>query len=233
MLGAMRAIALLKPAVRVLCVICSCENMPSGRAYKPGDVLTAMSGKTIEVLNTDAEGRLVLADGLHYAQDARRDAADQRGHADRSNWDCARPAQRRAVHERRRDRAALLRCLSDRRREVLADALHRRLPRPDQELDCGHHEHRRIALWRRDRRRDVPERVRRRYALDSSRHRREPHGWTSRSRGSPRAPAASACAASRSGRAATQSKFLAPTLLTGLLDCAERSHPLLRGKERS
>ena len=68
MLGAMRAIALLKPAVRVLCVICSCENMPSGRSYKPGDVLTAMSGKTIEVLNTDAEGRLVLADGLHYAQ---------------------------------------------------------------------------------------------------------------------------------------------------------------------
>ena len=68
MLGAMRAIALLKPAVRVISVICSCENMPSGRAYKPGDVLTAMSGKTIEVLNTDAEGRLVLADGLHYAQ---------------------------------------------------------------------------------------------------------------------------------------------------------------------
>ena len=68
MLGAMRAIALLRPAVRVLCVVCSCENMLSGRAYKPGDVLTAMSGKTIEVLNTDAEGRLVLADGLHYAQ---------------------------------------------------------------------------------------------------------------------------------------------------------------------
>src|SRR5579875_2202430 len=68
MLGAMRAVALLRPAVRVVCVICSCENMPSGRAYKPGDVLTAMSGKTIEVLNTDAEGRLVLADGLHYAQ---------------------------------------------------------------------------------------------------------------------------------------------------------------------
>ena len=68
MLGAMRAIAILKPSVRVVCIICSCENMPSGRAYKPGDVLTAMSGKTIEVLNTDAEGRLVLADGLHYAQ---------------------------------------------------------------------------------------------------------------------------------------------------------------------
>ncbi len=68
MLGAMRAIAQLKPKVRVLSVICSAENMPSGRAYRPGDVLTAMSGKTIEVINTDAEGRLVLADGLHYAK---------------------------------------------------------------------------------------------------------------------------------------------------------------------
>ena len=68
MLGAMRAIALVKPKVRVLSVICSAENMPGGRAYRPGDVLTAMSGKTIEVINTDAEGRLVLADGLHYAQ---------------------------------------------------------------------------------------------------------------------------------------------------------------------
>ncbi|HEY4358624.1 MAG TPA: leucyl aminopeptidase [Acidobacteriaceae bacterium] len=68
MIGAMRAIALLKPSVRVVCVCCSCENMPDGKAFKPGDVLTAMSGKTIEILNTDAEGRLVLADGLHYAQ---------------------------------------------------------------------------------------------------------------------------------------------------------------------
>ena len=68
MIGAMRAIAQLKPAVRVLAVICSCENMPDGRAFKPGDVLTAMSGKTIEIINTDAEGRLVLADGLFYAK---------------------------------------------------------------------------------------------------------------------------------------------------------------------
>ena len=68
MIGAMQAIAALKPAVEVIGVICSAENMPSGTAYKPGDVLTAMSGKTIEVMNTDAEGRLVLADGLHYAK---------------------------------------------------------------------------------------------------------------------------------------------------------------------
>jgi leucyl aminopeptidase len=68
MLGAMRAIALLKPSVKVISVVCSAENMPDGKAYKPGDVLTAMSGKTIEIINTDAEGRLVLADGLHYAK---------------------------------------------------------------------------------------------------------------------------------------------------------------------
>jgi leucyl aminopeptidase len=68
MAGAMRAIAQLKPNVRVISVICSCENMPDGAAFKPGDVVTAMSGKTIEIINTDAEGRLVLADGLHYAR---------------------------------------------------------------------------------------------------------------------------------------------------------------------
>ena len=68
MIGAMRAIAELKPKVKVISVICSAENMPDGKAYKPGDVVTAMSGKTIEIMNTDAEGRLVLADGLHYAK---------------------------------------------------------------------------------------------------------------------------------------------------------------------
>jgi leucyl aminopeptidase len=68
MIGAMRAIAQLKPNVRVISVVCSAENMPSGKAYKPGDISVAMSGKTIEIINTDAEGRLVLADGLHYAK---------------------------------------------------------------------------------------------------------------------------------------------------------------------
>ena len=68
MIAAMRAIAQLKPSVRVICVVCATENMPSGKAQKPGDVQIAMSGKSIEVLNTDAEGRLVLADGLHYAR---------------------------------------------------------------------------------------------------------------------------------------------------------------------
>ncbi|MCU1297804.1 MAG: Leucyl aminopeptidase [Acidobacteriaceae bacterium] len=68
MIGAMRGIALLKPKVKVTAIICATENMPSGKAQKPGDVQIAMSGKSIEIINTDAEGRLVLADGLYYAR---------------------------------------------------------------------------------------------------------------------------------------------------------------------
>jgi leucyl aminopeptidase len=68
MIGVMRAIALLKPQVKVTAIICATENMPSGKAQKPGDVQIAMSGKSIEIINTDAEGRLVLADGLCYAR---------------------------------------------------------------------------------------------------------------------------------------------------------------------
>jgi leucyl aminopeptidase len=68
MIGAMQAIAQLKPAIKVIGIVCAAENMPSGKAQKPGDVQIAMSGKSIEIINTDAEGRLVLADGLTYAK---------------------------------------------------------------------------------------------------------------------------------------------------------------------
>jgi leucyl aminopeptidase len=68
MIGVMRALATLKPSCKVIAVIPSSENMPGGRAQKPGDVRIAMSGKSIEVINTDAEGRLVLADGVTYAK---------------------------------------------------------------------------------------------------------------------------------------------------------------------
>ncbi len=66
-LGVFRALAELRPAINVVGLIPACENMPDGRAVKPGDVVTSMSGQTIEVLNTDAEGRLVLCDALTYA----------------------------------------------------------------------------------------------------------------------------------------------------------------------
>jgi leucyl aminopeptidase len=68
MLGVMRALALLEAKLKIVGVICATENMPSGKAQKPGDVQVAMSGKSIEVINTDAEGRLVLADGLYWAR---------------------------------------------------------------------------------------------------------------------------------------------------------------------
>ncbi|MEN9887896.1 MAG: hypothetical protein RL758_2474 [Pseudomonadota bacterium] len=67
-LGTFAALAELQPAINVVGLIPSCENMPDGRAVKPGDVVTSMSGQTIEVLNTDAEGRLILCDALTYAQ---------------------------------------------------------------------------------------------------------------------------------------------------------------------
>lgn len=66
-LGVFRALGELQPAINVVGLIPACENMPDGRAVKPGDVVTSMSGQTIEVLNTDAEGRLVLCDALTYA----------------------------------------------------------------------------------------------------------------------------------------------------------------------
>ncbi|ABM33725.1 leucyl aminopeptidase [Paracidovorax citrulli] len=66
-LGVFRALAELRPAINVVGLIPACENMPDGRAVKPGDVVTSLSGQTIEVLNTDAEGRLVLCDAIAYA----------------------------------------------------------------------------------------------------------------------------------------------------------------------
>src|SRR6188768_2534073 len=67
-LGTFRAVAELKAAVNLVGLIPTCENMPSGKATKPGDIFTSMSGQTIEVLNTDAEGRLILCDALTYVE---------------------------------------------------------------------------------------------------------------------------------------------------------------------
>ena len=67
-LGTMKAVAMLDLPVNVIGVVAGCENMPDGNAYRPGDILTTMSGQTVEVLNTDAEGRLVLCDALTYVE---------------------------------------------------------------------------------------------------------------------------------------------------------------------
>ena len=67
-IGTMRAIGLLKPTVPVIGIVAAVENMPDGKATRPSDIVTAMNGKTIEILNTDAEGRLILADAVAYAE---------------------------------------------------------------------------------------------------------------------------------------------------------------------
>jgi len=67
-LGTLRAVAELKPKLNLVVIVPTCENMPDGRAIKPGDVVTSMSGQTIEILNTDAEGRLILCDALTYVE---------------------------------------------------------------------------------------------------------------------------------------------------------------------
>src|SRR5204862_6464153 len=66
-LGAIRALAGMRAPVNVVGVIPTCENMPGGAASRPGDIVTTMSGQTVEILNTDAEGRLILCDALTYA----------------------------------------------------------------------------------------------------------------------------------------------------------------------
>jgi leucyl aminopeptidase len=67
-LGALRAVAELKLPINVVVIVASCENMPSGTAVKPADIVTTMSGQTVEILNTDAEGRLVLCDAITYSR---------------------------------------------------------------------------------------------------------------------------------------------------------------------
>jgi leucyl aminopeptidase len=73
-LGLFSLLPVLNPDIEIHGIIAACENMPSGEAYRPGDVIETMSGKTIEVLNTDAEGRVTLADALTYAQTLKPDA---------------------------------------------------------------------------------------------------------------------------------------------------------------
>jgi leucyl aminopeptidase len=73
-LGTLRALAGMKAPVNVIGVVPACENMPGGQASRPGDVVTTMSGQTVEILNTDAEGRLILCDALTYAARLKPDA---------------------------------------------------------------------------------------------------------------------------------------------------------------
>ena len=101
-IAGMGAIAELGLPVRALAVVAATENMVGGGAYRPGDILRAANGKTIEVVNTDAEGRLVLADALWYATPRGRDARRRLRDADGDDGEGARrPLRRRVRHARR------------------------------------------------------------------------------------------------------------------------------------
>ena len=99
-IGAMKALAGRKAKAHVVGIIGLVENMPDGAAQRPGDIVTAKSGKTIEIINTDAEGRLVLCDLLDLCRGAVQAAADDRsGDADRRDHGRPRPLSRRAVRQ--------------------------------------------------------------------------------------------------------------------------------------
>ena len=169
-LATMRAIAILKPKINVIAAIPSSENMPSGSATKPGDVLTHRGGTTSEVLNTDAEGRLVLADALAYLAEKKPkviiDTATLTGA-------CMIALGDQITGAMGNDDALFRDIARGRRRggrdHVAAPAL-RRLP-PADRLDRGRREEHRRAVRRRDQRGVVPGGVRRRHAVDAPGHR--------------------------------------------------------------
>ena len=170
-LGTLHAVAKLKARLNLVCIVPTCENMPGGKAIKPGDVVTSMSGQTVEILNTDAEGRLILCDALTYAERLKPavvvDVATLTGacvialghhnsglfSSDDGVADKLLAASRAAA------------------RPVLADAARRRVRRGAEEQLRRHGQRRRPA-GRRDHRRDVPEPVHRQVPLGASRHRR-------------------------------------------------------------
>ena len=101
-LATMQAVARLALPVNVIGYLAMTENMTGGKAMKLGDVLTIRNGKTVEVLNTDAEGRLILADALSYAVEHKAGSRARPGHLDRGLHGGSRPQGRRALQQRRR-----------------------------------------------------------------------------------------------------------------------------------
>ena len=98
-LGAMLTVARLGLPMNVIGIVAAAENMPGGDATRPGDVVVTMSGKTVEILNTDAEGRLLLCDALTYAERFIARRRHRRGHPHRRLRHRARPASARPLRQ--------------------------------------------------------------------------------------------------------------------------------------
>ena len=198
-LCAMAAMSRLHAPVRCIGVIPATENMPGGRAMKPGDILTSAEGKTVEVLNTDAEGRLILGDALWYARTlgvthlvdiATLTGACVVALGKTTSGLFGRPES--WVEQVRRARRAG-------RRPLVADARVRRLQGSAQERDCRFHQHRR-ASGRRDQRGALHQGVRRAICPGSTWTSRGPRGRKRRSRINPKGRPASVCVRSPNSR---------------------------------
>jgi leucyl aminopeptidase len=103
--GTMKAIALMKLPLNVVGVVPSTENMPGGNAIKPGDIVTTMSGQTVEILNTDAEGRLILCDALTYVEKYKPVRGDRHRHPHGRHGDRAGPRRHGPLRQQRIARA--------------------------------------------------------------------------------------------------------------------------------
>ena len=174
--GLMHALAARKAKVNAVGAIGIVENMPDGKAQRPGDIVTTMSGQTIEIINTDAEGRLVLADVLHYVNTRFKpkfmiDLATLTGAI------IVALGHEYAGLFANDDKLAerLLKAGEGDRRAVVAHAARRRIRQADRFQVRRHEEHRRPRR-RLDHRRAAPAALRRQDAVGASRHRRHRHG---------------------------------------------------------
>ena len=160
-ISTMWAVGKLKPKINVTCLVPTAENMPSGSATRPGDVVQAMNGKTIEVINTDAEGRLILADAICYANQEKLSPIVDVATLTGAMQIALGPGRDRLLRDaRRRRRRAGARGREVRRADVALPA-DRRLQGGAAEQRGRHQEHR-PAARRRDQRRGVPALLRRR-----------------------------------------------------------------------
>ena len=169
-LGVMKTIARLALPLNVVGIVGAVENMPGGNASRPGDVVTSMSGQTIEILNTDAEGRLVLCDALTYAERFEPACVDRRRHPDRRLRHRARHADQRALRQRRRARRRAARERRRRGRSRLAAAAVGRVPDAAEE-QLRRHEQPRRAPGRRGHGGVLPRALRGRLQVGAPRHR--------------------------------------------------------------
>jgi leucyl aminopeptidase len=169
--GLMHALAARKAKVNAVGAIGLVENMPDGNAQRPGDIVTSMSGQTIEIINTDAEGRLVLADVLWYvAEEVQAQIHGRSCDPDRRDHGRARNRICRHVLQQRRTGGTAEQDRNRNRRTRLAHAAWSRIRQADRFAVCRHEEYRR-APWRFDHRRPVPAAFRRQHAVGASRRR--------------------------------------------------------------